>query len=166
MARLTQAFDAKSFQPDPSDQGGDFEPLPDGWYRLRVVESDLKDNQARTGTYVKLRFDVVGPTHQGRVLWANITNMHESARAQSIGGKQLQTLCDAGGIALLEETEQLIGVVVEGRVVASNYNGKAGNEIKGYRIPAGGPAPRAVMPPSAKASAAPAPSASKPPWAR
>jgi len=166
MARLTQAFNAAAHVPETS-QDRDFAPLPDGWYRLKVTEADLRENSQRTGTYIKLRFDVLGPTHQGRVLFSNITNEHATSRkAEAIGRDQLDVLCKAGGIALLDDTDLLLGITVEGRVAQSEYQGKAGNEIKGYRVPADlkGQAPRPAWP--AAAPAAPAPSGSKPPWAR
>jgi hypothetical protein len=169
MARLTNAFDSRNHvREEPT---GDFAPLPDGWYRLKVAKTELLENQARTGTYIKLRLDVVGPTHQGRVLFANITNDHVSKMAERIGRDQLDVFCKAGGIDILDDSDLLLGVVVEGQVTQSEYQGKKGNELKKYRVPADAAAKPAAMSFSApKASAGQetfsAPASSKPPWAR
>lgn len=86
-----------------------FEVLPVGWYTATIAETKLVPTRAGTGQVIKVRYDITGPSHQGRVVWQNINWRNPSAQAQEIGGRQLMAVMRATGIVELEDTDQLVG---------------------------------------------------------
>ena len=146
-----------------------FDPIPEGEYHLKITETELKDS-ASGGSYIKLKFIVIGPSHQGRVIFGNITIRNNNPKAEEIGTQQLATLARAIGVKKVSDTDQLIGGEFIGRVIIKPAEGKydAQNEVKRFKALPGGPtafaAPTASPMPAPSAQSAPA--ASAPPWAR
>jgi hypothetical protein len=136
------------------------DPIPAGWYTATITEAEVKDTKSGTGRYIKLRFDVVGPSHQGRVVFTNLNIQNPNPKAQEIGHQQLGQLMAAVGIETLSDTDQLIGAtsMIKVSIRKSDEYGDQ-NEVKGYKSPGGSQAP-------APAPTASAPAASAPPWAR
>lgn len=154
MARLDKVY-AESELPK-SDRS--FEPVPDGWYDVTITEADVKETNAGTGTYIKLRYDITGPAHSGRVVFGNINNSNPNPKAEEIGNQQLGELMRATGLSRLKDTDQLIGKRLTVKLTtqkSEQYGDK--NEVKGYRSNG-----------SAQPAAAPgaAPAAAKAPWAK
>lgn len=170
MANLGMTFNADEL---PEDQGGDFTPVPAGQYTVKITEAEIQDTKAGTGQFIKMRMDVLAPSHEGRVLFANLNIKNPSQKAEEIGRQQLGSIMRAIGLPTLQDTDQLIGGTVSVKVVvkaavmeggAEKY--PAGNEIKGYKAVEGG---AASMPPAssgASPAAAQAPAQAKPPWAK
>jgi len=86
-----------------------FEPLPAGWYSATISQSELKDTKAGNGQYIKLRFDITGPTHQGRVVFGNLNIKNPNPKAEEIGRTELGNIMRAIGLAKVTDTDQLIG---------------------------------------------------------
>jgi len=156
MARLDQVYT----ESDMPKSDRDFSPLPAGWYGVTITEAEVKKTNAGTGTYIKIRYDVTGPTHAGRVVFGNINNRNPNPKAEEIGNQQLGELMRAVGLARLEDTDQLIGkrLDIKLSIRASEQYGDS-NDVKGFRSNGSAPSVASVS------SAAPAP-ASKPPWAK
>ena len=136
-----------------------FEPVPDGWYEVTITEGNVKKTNAGTGTYIKLRYDITGPAHAGRVVFGNINNSNPNPEAERIGNQELGELMRAIGLPRLEDTDQLLGKRLSVKLVtkkSEQYGDK--NEVKGYRSNGSAPA-------ASSSSGAPATSA-KPPWAK
>ena len=106
MAFLGQTFDANEL---PQGNGGNFEPLPEGSYNATVTQAELKPTNDGTGQYIKLRLDITGPSHQGRVIFSNLNIKNASAKAEEIGRQQLGDIMRAIGLAKVTDTDQLIG---------------------------------------------------------
>jgi hypothetical protein len=151
MAKLPETYVADNMP--KSDR--DFAPLPDGWYAVTVSEADVKATKAGTGSYIKLRLDVTGPSHQGRVVFGNINIRNPNPKAEEIGNQQLGELMRAVGLPRLEDTDQLIGRHLSIKLVtrSSEQYGDQ-NEIKAFKA-AGDAAP---------AAASVSPGAKVPPW--
>jgi len=158
MAFLNETFNTAEL---PEEQGG-FDPIPAGDYHLVVSESELKDTKSGTGQYIWLKMSVVGPTHQGRILFANLNIRNPNPKAEDIGRQQLGSVLRAIGVASLTDTDQLIGGNMTCKVTVKNdptYG--PGNEIKGFKAVSGSPMPA----PAPGGQAAPAPSqGATPPW--
>lgn len=172
MAFLGQSFDANELP-----QGnGNFDPLPAGWYTATITEADLKATNDGTGQYIKLRYDITGPSHQGRVVFGNLNIKNKSAKAEEIGRQQLGEVMRAIGLAKVTDTDQLIGgqlsiklEIREARtdaVTGKTYD--ASNDVKGFKSLSGGASPAAVATSAAPAAAAAPASSGKaaPPWAK
>jgi len=162
MAFLPEAFDVNEL---PQSTTGNFEPLPAGWYTVTITQSELKPNKAGTGQYIKLRYDVTGPTHQGRVVFGNLNIKNPNQKAEEIGRQQLGDIMRAIGLAKVTDTDQLIGGNLSIKLDVKNDE-KYGdsNEVKGFKSVSGSAAPVAASMPSAGAPAASAKAA--PPWAK
>lgn len=155
----------QEYNVDDLPQGdGNFDPLPAGWYTATIAAAELKDTKAGTGKYISVRFDVTGPTHQGRVVFTNLNISNPNPKAEEIGRQQLGDIARAIGLRTVSDTDQLIGgnLTIKVSVKDDPQYGKS-NEVKGFKAIEGSAPPAA-------ASSAPAPSASaatnKPPWAK
>ena len=100
-----------------------FEPIPAGWYEVSISSTQLKQTKARTGEYIALRYDVLGPAHQGRVIFGKLNIRNPHPHIQDIGIQQLGELMRAIGLASVEDTDQLIGGHLEIKVKISETNG-------------------------------------------
>jgi len=158
MAKLHMNFNVNELP--VSEQN--FEALPAGWYTASISQADV-DQTKSGGQMIKLRWDILGPTHQGRVVFGNINIQNANPEAQRIGLEQLNQLLTAAGIIDLDDTDQLISVTVliKLSVKESEYQGEKQirNEVKGYKALESGGAPM----PAAKAPSA-ASAGSTPPW--
>lgn len=118
--------------------------LPDGWYTATINKAELTPTKDGSGQYIKMRYDITGPTHQGRVVFGNVNIRNQSVKAEEIGRQQLGDIMRAIGLAQVTDTDQLIGGVLQIKVATKPADGKyeASNEIKGYKSASGGsPAP-------------------------
>ena len=137
---------------------GDFEPLPAGLYTVSIASADLTPTKDGSGQYIKLKLNVIAPTHQGRTIFANLNIRNQSAKAEEIGRQQLGSILRAINLAAIEDTDQLIGGVMDVKVTikAATDQYQAGNEVKGYYAPAGGAKPATALPKPQTQATAPA----------
>lgn len=141
--------------------------VPPGDYEAIIKNAELKPTKAGTGEMIKLRLDITGPTHVGRVVFANLNTINPSAAAQNIGRAQLKQIMAALGLAELDDTDQLIGghigIKVAIREAKDGY--EAQNEVKGYRT-LGQSVPLVPKPSFAKPVETAAPAKGVPNWAK
>ena len=156
MAFLDEEFNVDSLPKSTSN----FEPLPDGWYNATITSAQIGETKAGDGKYIKVRYDITGPSHQGRVIFSYLNIKNASTKAEEIGRAQLGEIMRAIGLAKVQDTDQLIGgnLGIKLTIKTGEY---AGNEIRGYRA-LGGVAPAAVTP-FKPAGAAPAAKSATPP---
>ena len=163
MAFLSESFDLNDL---PIGNTGSFEPLPAGWYTATINQAELKDTKAKNGQYIKLRYDITGPTHQGRVVFGNLNIKNANPKAEEIGRQQLGEIMRAIGLAKVTDTDQLIGGQIGIKLeVKEDAQYGPSNEVKGFRSVSGSAAPAAA----AFAAPAAAPSGvgkAAPPWAK
>lgn len=140
------------------------EPVPAGWYQVKVHGAEVKNTKAGTGQYIAVRYDILGPTHQGRVVFGNLNIKNPNPKAEEIGRQQLGDLMRSIGLAKVTDTDQLIGGTLKIKVdVRRDEQYGDSNEVKGFKALDGAlPTPTT----SASAPAAAAPSAATPPWAK
>ena len=145
----------------PEETGGNFEPLPAGEYSVTISDATLQDTKSGTGTYIKMKLTVTGPTHEGRVLFSNLNIKNDSQKAEEIGRQQLGSVMRAIGLPSLSDTDQLIGGTM-GVKVSIRQSEQYGpqNECKAYKSLGGSAAPKPAM---AAAAAQPA-AGGKPAW--
>lgn len=130
MAKLPGAFKA-----DEDLKMDSFDPLPPSDYHLRVKETDMARNKNDTGDLIKIRFEVVDGEYKGRLLFLNINYTHQNATAEEIGQKMLNALILAAGLPALEDTDDLLGCEVMGKVTVTKGTAQyaASNEIKNFK---------------------------------
>lgn len=150
-----------------------FDLIPDGWYNATITKAELNDTKAGTGKKIDMRYDITGPTHQGRVVFGCINIRNQSKKAESIGLQQLGEHMRAVGLVNLDNSDEFIGgnLCIKIKIkqptdqdIANGY-GNPRNEIDGVRSVSG--AMPKVNAPAAPAAPAPTsqPGGSKPPWA-
>ena len=162
------AFLGQTFEQDqlPQSTVGEFEPLPAGWYTATITGAEVKETKAGTGNYIAVRYDITGPTHQGRVVFGNINIRNPNPKAEEIGRQQLGEIMRAIGLARVTDSDELIGGSLGIKLVIQPGDGQYGprNEVKGFKSSNSGMAPQASAPMTQQA--APAPVGATPPWAR
>ena len=136
MAVLSQDF-LNSFR---SVEPGNFEPLPEGEYTVKVDSAEVKQAKTGKGQYINIQFTVVGPKHQGRKLFARLNIVHDNPEVARIGQQQLKNLLLAGGMSTeqvnrFNDTDQLVGLVCNVRVDVEDAKGQYGpqNRVKSFR---------------------------------
>jgi hypothetical protein len=161
MAFLGETFDANEL---PQGNGGNFDPIPPGWYNAAITSAELTKTKDGTGQFIKVRYDITGPSNQGRVVFGNLNIKNASTKAEEIGRQQLGEIMRAIGLAKVVDTDQLIGgnlsIKLSVREATEQY--AAQNEVKGFKSITGS-APAFSAP--ASTNAAPAATKSAPPWA-
>lgn len=148
-------FNWNEFDPN-TEKTPSRDPIPAGEYVATITESVMKDNQAGTGQYLALSFQIAEGPHEGRFAWANLNLVHTNEKAVQIARSELAELCKALGILSPKDSADLHDKPVLIRlVIKKDRDGNPRNEIKGFK-------PAASQPPQ---PAAPAPKAANtPPW--
>jgi len=143
---------------DVPQSDNNFEPVPSGWYNVSITDAEVKDTKAGTGTYIKVRFDITGPTHEGRVVWTNLNNRNPNSKAEEIGLQQLDSLMRSIGVASITDTDQLVGGACSVKLsIRRSEEWGDSNEVKAYKAIDGS------SPPMPK-NDAPASSGNSAPW--
>lgn len=152
MAFLDQTFSAD----DMPVSSNSYEPLPAGWYTATITGAELKATKAGTGQYIAIKYDIIGPTHQGRIVFGNLNIRNPNATAEEIGRQQLGEVMRAIGLAKVQDTDELIGGQLSIKVSIRNSDQYGDqNEVKGFKAIAGSTPPAPVAKAAAGGKAAP-----------
>lgn len=165
MAFLEEAFDVNSLPQSDNN----YELVPAGWYNATITKAEIKPTKAGTGQYIAIRYDITGPSHQGRVVFGNLNIKNPNPKAEEIGRQQLGDVMRAIGLTRVTDTDQLISGSLQIKVAVKESDGQyeASNEIKGFKAINGSqpPMPAATQAPAAQSAPA-AQASSAPPWAK
>lgn len=148
------AFLGQEYRVDELPESGSYDLIPAGWYQAQINSADLKPTKSGDGQYLSIRFDIIAPTHQGRVVFGNVNLKNASAQAEEIGRRQLGEILRSIGKSVIRDSDELIGGQLQIKVgVQHDKNGQYEdrNDIKGYKaldgttfLETGGPAPAAA----------------------
>jgi hypothetical protein len=167
------AFLGETFGVDDLPQSDrNYELIPEGWYNVTITKAELGNTKSGTGQKIDVRYDITGPTQQGRVIFQAVNIRNQSQKAEEIGRQQLGEIMRAIGLARVEDTDQLIGgqLCIKIKIRQPTDRDKAAgytedkNEVAGFKAVSGGIAPKPA--PNAAPAASSAPGGSKPPWAK
>ena len=163
MALLPQSFNVA----DLPQSERSYDPLPEGWYSVKIVGAELKPTKSG-GQMISVRYDVLGPSHAGRVVFGNINIQNANPKAEEIGRQQLGEMCRAIGLGRVDDTDQLIGGELQIKLaVRRDETYGDSNEVKGFKAGAGSVAPRpAASSFVQEVRQAAAPAKAAPPWAK
>jgi hypothetical protein len=159
MAFLGETFSTDSLP--VSDRSYDL--IPEGWYNATITKAELNNTKAGTGQKIDMRYDITGPTQQGRVVFGTVNVRNQSQKAEEIGRQQLGEIMRAIGVANITDSDELIGgsICIRVKIKPAENGYDARNEVSGFKSGSG------VLPQVA-ATSAPEPTAqpggSKPPW--
>lgn len=152
-----------------SNNTGEFQPLPAGWYSATINTAKLEPTKDGTGQKIALRFDITGPTHQGRVVFGNVNIRNKSEKAEEIGRAQLGDIMRSIGLKQVSDTDQLVGGSLQIKLdVKTDEQYGTRNEVKAFRADSDAIFAGSVIPPSFPRSAAAEskPASAAPPWAK
>jgi len=153
----------QSFVADELPQSNNYDPVPEGWYNVVVHSAELKPTKDNSGQYINVRYDITGPTHQGRVIYDIINIKNKSSQAEEIGRQQLGNLMRAIGLAKVDDTDELIGGNIQVKVGIRQQEGyDPTNNVKAYKSLSGSIPTQQTQQPQQEQNS----SKSAPPWAK
>ena len=164
MAFLDQAFDVNELPQSDNN----YEIVPAGWYNAIITKAEIKATKAGTGQYIAVRYDITGPTHQGRVIFGNLNIKNPNSKAEEIGRQQLGEIMRAIGLSRVTDTDQLISGALQIKVAIKEADGQyeASNEVKGFKALNGSAPPMPAQSAPNATTTTPASSSAAPPWAK
>lgn len=161
MAFLDEAFDVNSLPQSDSN----YELVPAGWYNATITKAEIKPTKAGTGQYIAIRYDITGPSQQGRIIFEQLNIKNPNPKAEEIGRSTLGEIMRSIGLTRVTDTDQLIGGSLQIKVTVKESDGQyeARNEAKGHKAIAGNssqlPTPQTTQPATTNTTTAP-------PWAK
>lgn len=143
------AFLGETFSTDTLPEGKSYDLVPEGWYSATISKADLGTTKAGNGQKIDVRFDITGPTHEGRAIFTAINVRNPSQRAEEIGRQQLGEVMRAIGLSQVQDTDQLVGGRLQIKVKIKNPSDEdkargyteSRNEVGGYKAIAGSAPP-------------------------
>ena len=121
-------FDANQVKPAEA-----FEPLPKGWYNMRISESETKPTKAEGGAYLQLTVEVIDGQYANRKVFDRLNLWNANPVASEIAQRRLSAYCHATGVMMLQDSQRLHGIPFKGRIsIREDKTGayEPSNEIK------------------------------------
>lgn len=171
MAALSQifqnGFNASSVEPA---QSRDYTALPAGPYDVEISNAEVKTTKAGTGQYLEVEYVVISPEQYAkRKIWSRINLANPNADAERIGRSELAALCQAVGITVLKDSDELFQRMLRVRVkVDRREPTNPRNEVTGWESHGGTTPPVNTGRPAANTPAQPTAGApaKKAPWVK
>jgi len=134
-----------------------YDVVPAGWYVAQITDAEVKQTKSGTGEYIKIRYDIQGPTSQRRVVFGNLNVKNANPAAEKIGRQQLGDIMRSVGLSAVTDTDQLLGTTMQIKIdIRESEQYGPSNEVKAWKALAAGMAPApAVKPPASNAKTAP-----------
>jgi hypothetical protein len=145
-------FDANAVEPQQS-----MEPLPAGWYKCVITESEEKPTKAQTGSYLQMTLEVIEGDYHGRKVFERLNLNNPNQTAVEIAQRTLSSICRAINVMTPRNSSDLHDKPVMVKIAVKPGDGQYGasNDIKEY-----------AHPEKASAPAAASGGTSTPPWKR
>ena len=152
-------FNAEEIEPSSS-----FDPIPAGWYKAIISNSEMKPTRDGYGEYLSLTLQIIEGQYENRLVFARLNLKNANDKAVDIARKDLAAICRAVGVMSPQSSEELHDkpLMIKVKVRAASGDYEASNDIGGYKAVEGAnltPAPKAASKPQT-----PPPAATKKPW--
>lgn len=133
MANLN-GFNANEVEP-----AGEFSPVPEGMYSCVITESDMQPNNAGTGSYLKLKIEIIEGEEKGRSVFEILNLDHPNEKAVNIAKATLSAICRATNVMQPKDSMDLHDIPFDAKIVVAKGKDKDGNErmnnnIKKYGV--------------------------------
>lgn len=144
-----------------------YDPLPDGDYELKVIESKAKSTQSGK-TMFSITTEVQGGPHAKRRIWDNLTVSPENPKALAIFFSKMEALglprdfFNTSNPSNAQIEQALLGRSFRGTLGKKTYNGTVSNEITKYFRLVSDASVGGAVPPVPAAAPAPAPAVATP----
>tara|TARA_R110002153_G_scaffold268816_1_gene433992 strand:+ start:618 stop:1094 length:477 start_codon:yes stop_codon:yes gene_type:complete len=151
-------FDASAIEPQAA-----YQPLPAGWYKCVITNTEEKPTKAQTGSYLELKIEVIEGDYQGRLVFDRLNLKNPNPTAVEIAQRSLSSICRSVGVNNPQDSADLRDKPLMVKLAVSPANGQyeASNEVKGYDAVGDASASPA---PAAAAATASVGGGSTPPW--
>ncbi len=129
MSLLPSVFNSEEHEPMTN-----FTPIPEGWYKLEIVKSEVVATKAGTGKRLNMQAKVVDDEkYEGRIIFIGLNIQNPSKMAVEISMRELRSLCDAVELPSVEDSVDLHDIPFMGKAVIEKSEGYADkNVIKKY----------------------------------
>ena len=130
------------------DNYGDFQPLPEGKYKVIISKMDEKKTKSG-GTGWNTTYQVVDGKYRNRLMFDFINTVcPSSTKAEAIGRRRVADIAEATGHADIPDPSSLLNKPFDVEVVVKpdDYNGGTKNEVKKIYKKAVAQAPEPVIP--------------------
>ena len=114
------------FNLDSVEAATSYEPLPTGWYELRIVGSEQKMTKAGDGKYLQIEFEPDESAHpeiKGRQIWQRYNLWNQNKTTVEIAQRDFKSLVQACGESSINDSEQLHGITVPLRIGSRSGDG-------------------------------------------
>ena len=150
-------FNAEEIEPSSS-----FDPIPAGWYKAIISNSEMKATRDGYGEYLSLTLQVIEGQYENRLVFARLNLKNANDKAVDIARKDLAAICRAVGVMSPQSSEELhdIPLMIKVKVRPASGEYDASNDVGGYKAAEGQdltPAPKTQTPATPSAPA-------KKPW--
>ena len=149
-------FNAEEIEPSSS-----FDPIPAGWYKAIISNSEMKPTRDGYGEYLSLTLQIIEGQYENRLVFARLNLKNANDKAVDIARKDLAAICRAVGVMSPKSSEELhdkpLMIKVKVRPASGEYD--ASNDVGGYKADEG---TDFTPPPPPKAATPAAPT--KKPW--
>ena len=103
----------------PSSYG----PIPAGSYDAQVSSCEWKENSQHTGEIISVKYTIIGPTHNNRIVYSNFNIRNVSAKAEEIGQQQFSDFTRACGFDdMPDDTDMYVGKILNIRIGIEDSN--------------------------------------------
>lgn len=124
MAYLGQTF-VSSQLPKENNYGA----VPTGEYVAKIASAELKTTKAGDGQYINTRYKIVDGEFKGRSFFDLINISNPNATAVEIGLARLNTIIECGGLHEIQDSDQLVGIIIKAILTVEQYNGSDKNRL-------------------------------------
>jgi hypothetical protein len=139
-----------------------FEPLPPGWYKAVVCESEIIENSAKTGLRLMLTYQIIEGQYTNRKITQGYNIANPNPQSVEIALSEVKAICACvGKFNPIAHSEEIHGIPMQ--INVRKQKDADYNEVKGYKdvngndpgkAGQGAPAPQIPQPPQGYAQPA------------
>ena len=128
-------FQENQFKASEVDTTDNFDPLPEGQYRVLVSSAEEKPTKAAGGLGLNVKYEVVDGKYKGRSVfhWINLRNKNKTA--EEIGHKELARLCIATKVDVPRSPADFCGKLIQIVLKVEERDGEKRNAVKSIVLP-------------------------------
>ena len=151
-------MDLSTFYASAIEPQAAYQPLPAGWYKCVITNTEEKPTKAQTGSYLELKIEVIEGDYQGRLVFDRLNLKNPNPTAVEIAQRSLSSICRSIDVPNPKDSIELRDKPLMVKLAVKPADGQYGasNDIKEYSAANGATAaPAAVVATAATGAATP-----------
>lgn len=127
-------MDLSGFNAEEIEPNAPRDPIPAGWYKAVITDSEEKPTKAQTGSYLQMTIEIIDGDYAGRKVFERLNLNNPNATAVEIAQRTLSSICRAAGVMTPRQSADLHDktFMVKVKVKPGDANYRPGNEIDDY----------------------------------